>query len=132
MKLPSTAEIGPTVAPVTGWLRIGLGAGLLVAPRLLARALGVDSATARQSDWLARMIAGREVALGVGTLVGARRLWLTAQMISDGTDMAALLAARRHHQVHRWLAAAVIGFAGAGVAGELVGIIHPSPRSSTD
>lgn len=123
MRLPSSTSIAAAVVPATGWLRIGLGGGLLALPWLLARVLGVDAATARRTEWLGRMVGGREVALGIGTLVGPPRPWLTAQMVSDATDAVALVAARRHGQVQRWLAAGVIVFAGAGIAAELVGIV---------
>jgi hypothetical protein len=97
----------------TGVARLAIGAGLLARPELLARLLGVDSVTARRTAWLARMIGGREVALGVGTLSAGPggRGWLVAQMVADGTDAAALGLAARARVVHPALGGLLAGVA---------------------
>lgn len=118
MRLPSTAD----VIPLTGGLRLGIGGVMLARPGLLGAVLGMDRATARRSGWLAQMIAGRELALGMGTLVSGRqggaRPWLAGQMIADSVDAVALALAIRAKAVHPLLAGAVVGVAGLAIAAE--------------
>jgi hypothetical protein len=114
---------------VFGLFRVGLGAGLLLRPDLLARLLGVDSVTARRTGWLARMVGGREVALGVGSLAAARHpegrpRWLVAQLVADASDAAALLLAARAGVVSPVLASAAAASAGAAVVAEVGALLE--------
>jgi hypothetical protein len=86
-------------------VRIGIGAGLLVAPVAAARALGTDSGTARRTSWLARTAAVRDVVIGAGALsalhggdgTDAAR-WLVAGTASDlGDTLVFVDAVRRGH-----------------------------------
>lgn len=86
--------------------RIGVGAGLLVAPVAAARALGSDSGTARRMSWLARMAAVRDVVLGAGALSALEGAdspdaarWFAAGMVSDLGDTAVFLDAIRRGNV---------------------------------
>lgn len=88
--------------------RTGIGLGVLARPGLLARGLGVDSGTARRTEWLARMFAAREIALGAGTYLALRRptadrpanrVWLAASAVTDAADAAVLVTAIRAGQV---------------------------------
>src|SRR5262249_61545803 len=62
-----------TVARALAAARVAAGAALLIRPDALARALRVDSATARRTTGLARMVGARDLAGGGGTLVGPAR-----------------------------------------------------------
>jgi len=80
--------------------RTGVGGVMLVRPRLLPTALGVDSASAARTAWVVQMLGAREVALGLGTLVALRspdgraaRAWVAAGALSDGADVLTLGAA---------------------------------------
>jgi hypothetical protein len=61
----------PVIALAAG--RVAIGGAVFVRPTVLARGLGVDSATAERTAWLARMFAVRDLALGVGVLWTAGR-----------------------------------------------------------
>lgn len=124
-------------------LALGLGAGRiaiggLLAARtaLLARLLGVDAVTARRTRWLTGMIAGRELALGLGTLDGVRRggalgPWLIAQALSDTGDAIAVGAAAGRGDVRRVLAGPLVLAAVAGaVTGALGALAAGSSPSS--
>jgi hypothetical protein len=56
----------PLIALATG--RIAVGATVFARPTLLAKGMGVDSATAERTAWVARMFAARDLALGLGLL----------------------------------------------------------------
>jgi hypothetical protein len=99
--------------------RTAIGVAVLARPTVLARGLRVDSGTARRTAWLARLFAGREIALGASTLIALTRgrdtrLWLAANAVTDAMDSAALALAVRHRQVG--LLAAAAGIAGAATS----------------
>lgn len=80
--------------------RTGAGAAMVVRPRLMPTAMGVDSASAAQTAWVVQMLGAREIALGLGTLTSLRsgdpqasRAWLAAGVLSDGIDVLAVGAA---------------------------------------
>jgi hypothetical protein len=81
--------------------RAAIAAALLAAPVVSARLLGADGATAHRVDWLTRMMAVRDGALGVGALVAARRSgadavpWLLGGAAADFVDAAVLAGAVR-------------------------------------
>jgi hypothetical protein len=87
---------GPWVIPVTlSVARIGVGVFFAVRPTTSMRLLGVDSVTASRVDWLARMTAGRDIAIGLATLSAAARrrdlsTWLLAGAACDALDAAAI------------------------------------------
>jgi hypothetical protein len=100
-----------------GAARALLGAVVLARPPLLATCLGVDSVTAQRTAWLARLFAGRDLALGAGAAGGSRGCQLAA-CASDVSDLLAVVLALRAKQVKPVpgvLAAAVA--AGAAAAG---------------
>lgn len=75
--MPRTVAVG----------RTGLGATMLVRPRLVPQLLGIDSATAARTSWALQLLGAREVALGLGTLIGKEgRLWILAGLLTDATD----------------------------------------------
>jgi hypothetical protein len=65
--------------------------------------LGTDAATARRASWVARMVAVRDLALGLGTLSAARTgtapPWLLAGALSDTGDALAVATALKQGRV---------------------------------
>lgn len=114
-----------SLAVSTGIFRMTAGPVLIARPEALAQRLGVDSITARRTGWLTRLLAGRETALGLGTLHAAItgrpvRPWLAAQAVCDATDAAALLLAAKSRHVARTPALALVLFACAGTISEVL------------
>ncbi len=112
--------------------RIGLGAGFIVAPGLSLRSwLGrdVDTPAARVAM---RMVGGRDIALGVGTLLALRhgapvRGWLEAGALSDGTDFVASLFAARHLPKVRVLGAGLSAVGAVVMARRLIPQVATTP-----
>jgi hypothetical protein len=87
------------VARLIAWGRIGIGAGTVLAPSLLARPwIGADAA-APGSRLLARAMGGRDLALGVGALRGLGRSdgearpWMALGGMADAVDALATMVA---------------------------------------
>ena len=121
--LPTFVPSARTIGLSVGAGRLAIGAIFLAAPVASVRLLGLDTATARRTTWLARMTAARDGVLGAGTLVSCARedgavAWLLAGSVSDAVDAAVLVAALREGKVHGWAAQAAT--AGA-IAGALAG-----------
>jgi hypothetical protein len=79
--------------------RIGLGAVALVAPGLASRVMFGRGGSRTGTRVLARMLGGRDVALGLGVVIALDRGapvrgWLEASALADGVDLAACLLAR--------------------------------------
>jgi hypothetical protein len=71
-----------------GWFSIGLGLGELLAPRALARFLGLDSYAG-----VIQAYGAREVATGIGILTQADPTpWLWGRVAGDALDLATLAA----------------------------------------
>ena len=83
---------------VIGAGRAALGAALLLAPRALGRLL-FRQRVGDQAQVALRLFAGREVALGLGSALAARRGgpglrgWLEAGALADAADVAAVVLA---------------------------------------
>src|SRR3954454_16341541 len=89
-----------TVALFLARGRIALGAAALVAPRLAARVMGAGRSPAGNSPLFARMLGGRDVALGLGTVIAVDRGkpvrgWLEGSALADAVDCLACLLARK-------------------------------------
>lgn len=97
--------------------RLGLGAGLVVVPRLLTRAwIGADSARPG-SQVLSRALGVRDLVIGAGTLTAPppeRRRWLMAALAADATDLTVTLAAGERLPLRGRVIVALA--AGAGIA----------------
>lgn len=122
---PTPRRSARALAVATGLFRSAAGPALLARPETLAQLLGVDSITARRTEWITRLLAGRETALGLGTLHAALtgrpvRPWLLAQATADTADTAALLLAIRSGQISTARALAATTFAVAGALSELL------------
>lgn len=75
-----------------GWFSIGLGAAQLIAPRRMARVIGVSDS--ESTDLILRAIGTRELLSGIGILRGRRaRRWLWSRVAGDAIDLALLGAA---------------------------------------
>ena len=75
-----------------GWFAVGLGAAQLIAPRHLARLIGIRPT--RWSSWLLRWFGAREALTGAGILTtGSSSLWLGARVVGDAADLALLTRA---------------------------------------
>jgi hypothetical protein len=125
---PSARRVGVLL----GVARAGLGGTFLVAPTLSLQLLGVDTATARRMTWLARMTAGRDVALAAGVLAAAARgrgvtPWLAAGAAADGVDAIALGEAVRAGRLAGVRAGAA---AGGAVAAALVALWAAAARGA--
>lgn len=84
------------VVPALGLTRVVIGAGLLINPSGLGKALG--SPDPQQTTAVGRLLGAREIAIGLGTLAAWRRGqstagWVAAQAISDASDTVAFAAA---------------------------------------
>ena len=86
--------VPPSVVPALGITRIVIGAGMIINPSGLGKALGLGENRAREAGWLARLAGAREIGIGLGTLHawrtgGPTSGWVAAQAISDGSDAVA-------------------------------------------
>lgn len=104
-------------------IRVGVGAGAWLTPRLAGRAFMLDPAGNPQSPYLARLFGIRDVALAYGTTSAsgeARRTWLTAGIACDVADTLAALAGGRAGYLSKsqtvLLAAPAIAAAALGAA----------------
>ncbi|HEY7151975.1 MAG TPA: hypothetical protein VH391_09865 [Solirubrobacterales bacterium] len=117
--------------------RIAIGLTALVAPKLASRAMfGRRGATAGTVAF-ARMLGGRDVALGLGVVIALDRGapvrgWLEAGALADGADFASALLARRRIPratvVNVSLMAAAAALAGIALSRRLD---SPQPASSS-
>lgn len=97
--------------------RTGVGSVLLLRPRLVPAALGVDSATATRTSWAVQMLGAREIALGIGGLVGKEsRLWTAAGLFADATDMLVIGTAVARGRVRVSTGLMSVAVAGTAVA----------------
>jgi hypothetical protein len=92
------------LARALGASRVAFGAGIIVAPRLTAAVwIGPQRAARPEATVLGRALGARDAALGAATLSAFTskdpsliRAAMAACVLSDGTDLLATLAARRH------------------------------------
>ncbi len=97
------------LANALGWFSIGLGVTEIVAPRSLAKFIGIS-----QRPRTTRLMGLREVAAGIGILVRPRPApWLWARVGGDVLDLAALAKAGRAKRAKT----ARVSAAAAAVAG---------------
>jgi len=79
--------------------RMALGAVALIAPGLAARSMFGGEGSRPAAKLFARMIGGRDLALGLGVVIALDRGapvrgWLEAGALADGVDLVGSLAAR--------------------------------------
>ena len=81
------------VARFLGWFSIALGGTQVVAPRALARVIGLAGHDTQKN--VMRVMGMREIATGVGILGESRPMrWLWARVAGDALDMALLAPSR--------------------------------------
>jgi uncharacterized membrane protein len=131
---------GRQTAMSLGYLGVGLGLGALIAPRALARLLGVRDGA--RSGWILRGLGARELVVTAG-LMGGRRAkgWLWARVAGDVMSLALLGAAFKGSARRGRVAGALAVMAGvtaldayAAVAvtdEERVRVVRPVRRSVT-
>ncbi len=113
--------------------RTGAGAVMVVRPRLMPQALGVDSASAVRTAWVVQMLGAREIALGLGTLVALRadprsgRTWVAAGVLCDAVDVLAVGAAVARGRLSRPVGGAVVVTALGACLGGLAALRSGSP-----
>lgn len=114
-------------ATVALWLargRIAIGGAALVAPRLAVRVMGGGRRSSGTAPLMARMLGGRDVALGLGTVIALDRGkpvrgWLEGSAMADAVDALACLVARA--ELSKTVVGATVGLGGASaVAGALL------------
>lgn len=104
--------------------RIAFGAMMLVAPKLAVRVMGGGRRSTGTAPLLARMVGGRDVALGLGTVIALDRGkpvrgWLEGSALADAVDCVACLLARS--ELSGNVVRATVGLGGASaVAGALL------------
>lgn len=102
-------------------LRLAIGLGSWVAPRLSGRIFGLDARANPQLPYLARLFGARDVALAAGLLLSEgeqRSLWLQVGVACDAADAVAGLAAGTREYLGPLPAALVTATAlGAGALG---------------
>jgi hypothetical protein len=81
--------------------RIALGVAAALAPGLVGRAMVGRDGSRGTTKLFARMLGGRDIALGLGVVIAIDRGapvrgWLEACALVDGVDLAACLVARDH------------------------------------
>jgi hypothetical protein len=113
------------LAAAVGWLRIGIGAVALVAPaKAMAPFVGSADAGRPATRLLTRGLGGRDIALGVGTVLALRhdgpiRGWVEAGALADAADTLGSLAVFGSlHRTLRWGFLAMS--AGAVVTGRML------------
>ncbi len=115
-----------------GRTRIAVGLAALVAPRLATRMMFGRGSDSDAATLFARMLGGRDLALGLGVVIAVDRGaplrgWLEAGALADAIDCTSALAARDALPA-RTVAGAAATSGGAAIAGLwLSRQVHPPP-----
>lgn len=125
-----------TLAMSVARLRIAFGVAAAVAPGLVARAMGGRRGSDGVAPLTTRMLGGRDVALGLGTVIALDRGkpvrgWLEGSALADTVDCLACVLARE-----RMVPPAFAGAVGLGAASAILGVIlsrrlDPPPPAQT-
>jgi hypothetical protein len=112
--------------------RVAFGATALIAPRLAARVMGAGRTPRGTTPLLARMVGGRDMALGLGTVIALDRGkpvrgWLEGSALADAVDCLACLRARTELPPNVVRATVSIGGASAIVGIFLSRRLDPPP-----
>jgi hypothetical protein len=95
--------------------RVAVGVAALAAPRIAARVSGTGQGADAGRDYVIRMFAAREIALGAGYLLGGddavRRHWARLGLAVDALDVFSAL--RTRPGLPLWVTAGGVGVAGA-------------------
>jgi hypothetical protein len=108
--------------------RTAIATQLLLAPAAATRLVGLDTGTGRRVSWLTRMMAVRDVALGIGGLLAARRggdptPWVLGGAAADAVDAAVLAHALRSRRLRGAVPAlATVGAASVAALGAVTAV----------
>ena len=93
--LPPRRRDGERLAEALGWFSVGIGVATLMAPRPVARMIGVSDG--EPGRWLLRLVGLRELVSGLGILNHRRPTgWLWGRVAGDAMDLGLLaLGSRR-------------------------------------
>jgi hypothetical protein len=130
-------ELARSRARQLGATRIAAGTVLLLRPQLLTAALGLSGA-GRAGGWLSRMLAVREIAVGIGTVQQHSRdadpwPWLMTVSAIDGAEALVLLTALRRNAIDRpggWAFVAADAGSAAALVTRIVHIRRMDRRSA--
>ena len=120
--------------------RIALGLFFWAQPVTSVRVAGLDAPTARRVDWLARMTAARDLAIGVGATRAAlrpeaagqeRAVWYLAAATADLGDAVSITRGARAGRLSRLPATMAAAGAAAAVVTGVVAAVHEL-RSDAD
>ena len=112
--------------------RIAIGVAAVVAPGLATRVMAAGRGPKGVAPLFARMLGGRDVALGLGTVIALDRGkpvrgWLEGSALSDTVDCVACILARADMSRGAFSAAAGLGAASALLGGLLSRRLDPPP-----
>ncbi|MBL7490882.1 hypothetical protein I6A60_24130 [Frankia sp. AgB1.9] len=116
--------------------RCGLGIAALTRPVTALRATGVDRVTAERTAWTARLLGGRDLALGAGLLHALSRRqptdsWVWAGLIADAVDATVLATATARRDLSP-AAGTLAALLGAGAAAAALPVLaDPDPGDVT-
>jgi hypothetical protein len=88
----------PSQVTTLAVIRLAVGGGSWLAPKVAGGAFGLDAEANPQSPYLARLFGVRDAALGVGLLTTtgeARKQWLKIGIACDAADLVAGVAGGR-------------------------------------
>ena len=108
-------------------VRCAVGIVLLTRPRAVVDVLGGAAALTPAGDWSTRMLAARELAVGLGAVAAARegdvhaRTWSAAGALCDAVDAVVLTAALRSGRLGR--STRTRGAASACALGAVVAVV---------
>jgi hypothetical protein len=116
--------------------RIAIGVAALAAPKLAGRVMLGRSGSAAGASVFARMLGGRDIALGLGVVIALDRGapvrgWLEAGALADGVDLAAALLAREEIPRASLVNAIVLATAGAVTGIVLSRRLDPPPPAAS-
>lgn len=114
---------GKSAVPVFGSIRIATGTALILAPTLVAKALGVNERDAKRIAWLYRAQGVRDLILGAGALRAwifdeEVNGWVGALSATKAADALAFLAAGMRGDIGRSRSWALATTAALGSAAE--------------
>jgi len=109
--------------------RCAVGAAALARPVTALRATGVDRVTAEKTAWAARLLGGRDLALGGGLLHALARRhpttgWVWAGLVADAVDVAVLSTAAARRQISPTTGTLAASLGAAGVTWAAPALLH--------
>ena len=112
--------------------RIAIGVAAVAAPGLATRVMGSRRRSQGLAPLFARMLGGRDIALGLGTVIALDRGkpvrgWLEGAALADAVDLVACVLARESMSLRAFAASAGLGGASALLGVVLSRRLDPPP-----